>query len=158
MMQITHFSPHDLAEIVPQASQALPEDIDAKKLGTDFVARGPGWTLWDCENRGRWPQSGRILAVGGFVNHSPLHASLWAVLAENKRTGLNYLTKFMQRQIATRLGALEVARIDMTVDPLDLSAVRWAVILGFRFEAVKRCYGADGRDMHEYVIIRSPLS
>lgn len=149
-MLMRAFVPGDLVDIVAQPSQVLPEGIDRAALGADFKARGPCWTMRD-----RFGRDARTLAVGGMVDHAPHHATLWAVLAENKRGGLAFLTKFMRRKIAERLGDLPRARLDMTVDPADFSAVRWAIMLGFRFEAAKACYGAQGRTMHEYVIIRT---
>jgi hypothetical protein len=148
-MMIVPFYPDHLQRIVPQPSQVLPDAIDREKLGRDFMARGPCWTL--LKEKGRFPP---VLAVGGMVNHSAHHASLWVVLAANKRGGLAFLTQFMRRQIADRLGTLPRARMDMTVDPADYSAARWAIMLGFRFESAKRCYGPNGETMHEYVIIR----
>lgn len=152
-MLIRTFYPGDLVDIEAQPSQILPAEIDRAALGADFKARGPCWTL-----KAGLGRDTRILAVGGMVNHSAHHATLWAVLAENKRGGLAFLTGFMRRQIAERLGELTRARLDMTVDPSDLSAARWAIMLGFKFESAKRCYGAQGQTMHEYVIIREGFS
>ena len=90
---------------------------------------------------------GDILFIGGFWVHDDGpdgHASIWCLLADDKRNAMIEITRICRRVIA----AAQWARIDMVADRTKADTIRWAAMLGF--EAIGPLPGSETHDIFIY--------
>lgn len=115
----------DIERLNVQASQAA--DLAYPHWFEHVVASGPVWKMT--------APDGDLLFVGGFwVHHDRAprggHATIWCLLAENKRQYMVEITRICRRMIT----AVKWARVDMVVDNGRRDTLRWARMLGMVFD------------------------
>lgn len=104
--------------IQPSQADALRDDEWSARV----IEGGPVWRMV--------APDGEILFIGGFWVHddgAQGHATIWCLLAENKRHHMIEITRICRRVIA----AAKWHRIDMVADRGQPDALRWAALLGF---------------------------
>jgi hypothetical protein len=136
MIRVAQYLPHHLAMIDVQSWQREGL-LDAHV----YAQAGPAWTAFD--------ETGRAIFAGGLAWVGPGYAHGWAVLALGKGHALIEIT----RQVRGVLADSGFRRIDLFADPRRPAAVRWARLLGFKREGIKRAALADGGDLLVFAII-----
>lgn len=134
MIAIEDFAPEHAAAIELQAMQA-----GERGEGWGFAGNGPAWTVRD--------SVGRIIACMGFVKADPGYAIAWALLAEGKRNALVEMT----RRTRAVLDGSGWRRVELHTRADFEPAMRWAELLGFSVESVRRKAAPDGGDMLVWV-------
>lgn len=126
----------DIDRFKVQPSQAA--DMASLEWFWRVVDSGPSWSMI--------APDGVILFVGGFWVHDDGpqgHASIWCLLAENKRNHMIEITRICRRVIA----AAKWERIDMVADRSKSDALRWAALLGFKSDGA-----LPGSETHDIFI------
>jgi hypothetical protein len=123
----------DIERFAVQPSQA--DDMANLDWFWFAVESGPTWSMI--------APDGEILFIGGFWVHDAGHASIWCLLAENKRHAMIEITRICRTVIA----AAKWDRIDMVADRSKPDALRWATLLGFKADGP-----LPGSDTHDYFI------
>jgi len=141
MIAFEPYQDGDIDRFNIQPSQAA--DMVSMEWFWSVVDSGPAWSMI--------APDGEILFIGGFwVHHDNVvngisgHASIWCLLAENKRHHMIEITRICRRGIA----AAKWERIDMVADRSKPDALRWAALLGF--EADRPLPGSETHEIFIY--------
>ena len=135
MIDIVAADPVHLHLIEQQEAQSVERGTMATAdLAAHALPRGPAWTI---------VANGRIVFVGGFIEHGPHWATAWAILAKNIGAALRPVTQAVRAQVA----AAPYGRVDMYIDPEFEQSVRWAAHIGMAQESVMRRAKANGGPM-----------
>ncbi|MCP3730439.1 hypothetical protein M9978_08355 [Sphingomonas sp. MG17] len=129
MIVISEFAAADADAIDLQPMQA------ADRMAGAIYENGPGWTVRDGD--------GRILACLGFLLAGPSYRIAWAMLALGKRNALVPISRTIRRL----LDGAGWNRVEMLTHADFAEAARWAELLGFELEGVKRKALPDGGDL-----------
>lgn len=93
---------------------------------------------------------GGVLACMGFVDFWPNRGEVWAMF--NPRCRSQFL---LVHRIAKRIvDSHQCRRLEATVDADFPQGHRWIGLLGFKKEALMKCYTVDGRDSILYAKIK----
>lgn len=137
MIEIVKFQAAHLAAIEVQGIQAfVAEDVsdDQGKL----MEAGVSYTAM-CDNR--------PVAAAGLMDVWKGRGVVWACLSEVGPKAFFVI----HRAVVKALDASRLQRIEMLVDCNHDAGHRWAMMLGFKMEAVRmRNYSPDGRDFSLY--------
>lgn len=135
MIEIVPADPVHLHLIRPQEAQSVERGtLSPAALATSALPLGPAWAA---------THAGRVVFVGGFIEHHAKWATAWALLAEGIGPALWPVTKAVRAQVA----ASPYRRVDMYIDPEFEQSVRWAAHIGMRHESVMMGCKADGGPM-----------
>lgn len=117
-----------MLSVQPKQKRALlPADV--------YAEAGAGWTAFD--------GTGRVILCAGLAWVGPGYAHAWAVMCDSKGADFVAITRATRRIIA----AAGYRRLELFVDAGDAAALKWALLLGFEREGVKRAALKDGGDM-----------
>ena len=111
------------------------------EYGRMLQTAGPCHTLFAGPN---------VLGCGGFVQYWEGRVQAWTVLA----LAVKRYPMALHRLVTRMLSQVQARRIECTVDPTNVAAVRWAVRLGFQYEGTMRGYTPDGATMDLYALVR----
>lgn len=88
-----------------------------------------------------------VIACAGIIQLWPGRAQVWSLLSDQLPTYYRTIHRAVKRYVR----AYRVRRLECLVDPRHPDAVRWAVHLGFHYEATLRAYDMQGNDQAMYV-------
>lgn len=135
MIEVVTADPVHLHLIQPQEAQSVERGtIATAELATHALPRGPAWAIL---------ANGRVIFVGGFIEHGAHWATAWAILAQ----GIGPLLRPVTRTVAAYVAAAPYARVDMYIDPEFEQSVRWAKHIGMAQECVMAKAKANGGPM-----------
>lgn len=137
MIRVVQFRPHHIAAMDVQAWQR-----DGLLAGETYAQCGPAWTALDRHDR--------PIFSGGLAWVGPGYAHAWAVMAKGKGAALVAITREV-RHVVTGSG---FRRIELFCDARRREAIRWAELLGFEREGIKRAALADGGDVIVFAMVR----
>lgn len=130
MIRVEPYAPDHLAMIEVQPGQR-----EALHRAEVYFEAGPAWTAFD--------EAGVPIFVGGFARLGPSYMHAWCVMSARAGHALWAITAITRRLIAN--GGWR--RVEMMTDARFEQANRWAKLLGFELEGVRRAAMADGGDM-----------
>ncbi len=86
------------------------------------------------------------MACGGIINYAPHRGMCWALLSEDARQHMLWLTRATQRFIAIH----PWRRLEATVEEQFSAGCKWVEMLGFKFEGRMPQFGDDGETHLRY--------
>lgn len=137
-MKIIPYEPEHLQQIRPQKSQG---SLDRSAERASQLAQYDSFT---------GVLDGRVIAIGGLVELTPLRAYLFLIVAEDIPHQWTQLYRVARRLISAAMK--DFIRLEtMSAFP---EAERWLEMLGFEYEGTMRKAGPDGEDAKMYSIVR----
>lgn len=97
---------------------------------------------------------GDIIAICGITCVTEYLGEGWAYFSKDLPKGLIKVIKAIKKFINSQK---QFRRIQCTVDVHNTQAIRFAEVLGFKFESILKSYGPDGHDHAMFTIIRRNL-
>lgn len=140
-MIVAPFERSHLENMVVQTQQQglehlLTDDIYAT------LANNPSYSALDGDE---------VVACAGTIEVAPGRALAWAYISQNAGTRMVRVTKSVKRF----LDMAPYRRIEMDVDCDFVQAHRWARLLGFKLECLRRVkFTPDGRDCALYARVQ----
>lgn len=93
---------------------------------------------------------GRTFCIGGVVDVGFGRGNAWSILGHGSPRHF----VGVHRAVRAHLARLAFRRIEMAVDPHCVSAHRWAMLLGFQFEAPMRAWFPDGSEAYLFARVK----
>lgn len=141
IVTIDPFAREDAQDMTIQPMQLIGRSAaDNVDTALQLAAPGRAFTIRDRATR-------RILCIAGLAEQAPHYATGWALLAADK-SGAAMLA--ITRAVRWFLDKREFAVVDCLIHADQLSARRWAALLGFLPEARLRQRAPDGGDIIIY--------
>ena len=132
-------------------------EFDRKGLlahGQDYAIRAalmcakyPAYTAFTDE--------GQVIICAGVIVSRPGIADGWAVTSDLVQDYGLWLTRTVKTMLNEVMAALSLRRVQVSVDPLNVMAPRWAHALGFQYEGTMRGFGPDGQPYDLYAKVRT---
>lgn len=98
-------------------------------------------------------QPPKIIAIAGIIPYEEGVGMGWSVLSKNFPSYATRCTREIKRYCAEQLKS-KYHRIEIQTETAFKPANRWAEMLGFKFESIRRQGGPFRQDMSVYTMIR----
>ena len=147
MFELETLKPEHFDEIVAQESQSYFKD---------YLIEHPEYKQIACKQSiGRTGRlDGVIIGICGIIKITDYLGEGWAYFS----TDLNKVPIRVIKEIRKFLKAQKhIRRIQCTVDVYNANAIKFAEILGFKYEGILQSYGPDGHDHAMFTIINRNL-
>ncbi len=143
-MRIIDFKGHHLQEMQDIGAQTwIKHYIDMDEVQS-YEKAGPALTA---------TIKGEIVGCAGLFMINPKRGIAWAVL---DMSASKHFMKIHMAVLSWLREHKEVTRIEAFVDPNFENAVKWVKLLGFKAEAIKPYFFANGGTALEYVRFNPP--
>lgn len=150
MFKLVKLEPWHLAEIDIQPRQKYFEEKCQDPAYRVALAEAGGVTAIVDNGAGQAPT---IVGIAGIMEYDKGVGMAWAVLSTHFPKYAVQATREVRRYCAEQL-ATNYHRIEMQADTTFPQACRWALMLGFEFESVRKQGSAFRHDMNVYIKLR----
>lgn len=137
-----------------QHVDAIKDRLPVEYVGISRAMENPGYAgmMRSVGPSRAFMKDGVVLALAGLIDFIPTNrATLWCAFASDITKEFAALYICMRRLLAMH----PRRRLEAFISPDFEQGLRLVKMAGFKFEALKESYDGDGKDVEEWVLIRS---